>query len=226
MIRLANSSTLLSTMLGLGRQGDETANLVRTAALRTDRALKAAPAKTAEPAAKTSTARPAVTVSLSRMAQAAQAAQTQAAQAEPETLSAKTSEPERPKPPPGTVGQPGRNVGVSPFTLDEQQKLEAIVDLQKAQHRDYIRFVQERIAPNDVSSMTPADARKQLDDLSALPHLQEVQTRVMGWASSPFVFAMKDGQSTDSLDTYKGWLQERAQSEAAPPPTSGLDVQV
>jgi hypothetical protein len=243
MIRLANSSMLLSSLLGLGRQGgvgDDTANLVRTAATRADLALKAAPAKTAELPAKTATTRPAVTVSLSRMAQAAQAAQIaqaaqkqQAAQPEPEADPASKAELYRAEPyrvvlPPGAKGQPVRSSGVSPFTPDELKKLEAVTDFARTQHQDYVRFLREGTPPSEnVATMTPAQARQRLDDLSFLPRYEEVGKQVIGssWPR-PHVFdiAANNGEVTTSLDTYVGWLKDRAaQSETpATPPAKSL----
>ncbi|WP_454718258.1 hypothetical protein [Caulobacter segnis] len=246
MIRLANSSMLLSSLLGLGRQGaagDDAANLVRMATTRADQALKAAPAKTAELPAKTATTRPAVTVSLSRMAQAAQASQIaqaaqkqQAAQAEPEADPASKAELYRAEPyrvvlPPGAQGQPVRSSGASPFTPDELKKLEAVTDFARTQHQDYIRFLKEGVPPSEnVATMTPAQARQRLDDLSFLTRYEAVGKQVIGssWPA-PHVFdiAANNGEVTTSMDTYMGWLKERAaQSEtsATPPETKGLPV--
>ncbi|MDR6623980.1 hypothetical protein [Caulobacter segnis] len=87
MNRVSNSYLAMSALLGRGRLGassDDTANLIRTAALRADRAMKAAPAKAAELPAK-ATERPAVTVSLSQAAQTALAQARAAVQARPDS---------------------------------------------------------------------------------------------------------------------------------------------
>lgn len=245
MIRLANSSMLLSSMLGLGRQGgvgDDTANLVRTAATRADQALKAASAKTAELPAKTATQRPAVTVSLSRMAQAAQAAQiakaAQTAQAqpaappEPKTEAAPKAEPDRAAPPPPqTKSGPPRTANGSYFTDDEQRKLEAVFDFADAQQKDWVRVYRERTPPSEnVSAMTPAQARQRLDDLSVLKRFEEVRVQIGDPSlASPRIFAIaaNNGEVTESMDTYMGWLKDRAaQSDTPATPTSGLNIQV
>jgi hypothetical protein len=215
MIRLANSSMLLSALLGHDRQGgvgDAATNLARSPATRADQAQRRASTKTPDVPAKTSTARPSVTVSLSPMAQAAQAQ----ADSSLATTEAK--------------GRPARAVGVSPFTSDEQKKLEAIQKLSLAQHRDYVRFRREGVLPSeDLSSLTPIQARQRLDDLSVLPRLRAVETQTLGRAASQtFVFAIKDGETTESMDTYVGWLKERAQQSGttATPPKVGLNIQV
>ncbi|MBO9543864.1 hypothetical protein [Caulobacter sp.] len=225
MIRQANSSMLLSSLLGLGRQGgagDETANLVRAAAMRADQAVKAAPTKTAELPARTATARPAVTVSLSRMAQAAQAAQiAKAAQAAPPQQAAL----------PEARSEPARTSNGSHFTDEEYRKMGALMDFALVQHQDYMRFHQERILPSeDVSAMTPVQARQRLDDLSVLPRWIEVGGQLGGdtWARpNPFSIATNNGEITESMDTYMGWLKDRAaQSEAPAKPTSSLNIRV
>ncbi|WP_454761717.1 hypothetical protein [Caulobacter segnis] len=245
MIRLANSSMLLSSLLGLGRQGgvgDGAANLVRTAATRADQTLKAAQTKTAELPAKTATQRPAVTVSLSRMAQAAQAAQiakaAQTAQAqpaappEPKAEAAPKAEPDRLAPPPETKGGPPRTANGTYFTDDEQRKLQAVVDFSRAQHQDWLGFFgPERTPPSeDVSAMTPAQARQRLDDLSVLKRFDEVRIQIgdPSLASpNPFSIAANNGEITQSMDTYMGWLKDRAaQSDTPATPTSGLNIQV
>lgn len=243
MIRLANSSMLLSSLLGLGRQGgggDETANLVRTAAMRADQALKAAPTKTAELTAKTASQRPVVTVSLSRTAQAAQAAQiAQAAQGVPSPQAVSPApkadpepkaQPDRPAPPTEAKGPP-RTANGTYFTDDEQRKLEAIIDFAKAQHLDYVRYGRERIPPSEnVSAMTPAQARQRLDDLSVLKRFDEVRIQIGDPSlASPHIFsiAANNGEITYSMDTYMGWLKDRAaQSETPLAATSGLNIQV
>lgn len=242
MIRLANSSMLLSSLLGLGRQGgigDDAANLVRTAAMRADPAPKATPAKTAELPAKTATQRPAVTVSLSRMAQAAQAAQiaqaAQAAQAqptaapEPKAEAAPKTESVRPAPPPEAKSGPPRTANGAYFTDDEQRKLQAVIDFSRAQHQDLMRFRREGILPSeDVSAMTPTQARQRLDDLSVLKRFDEVRIQIgdPSLASpTPFSIAANNGDVTESMDTYMGWLKGRAAQSQAPA-TPGLNIQV
>jgi hypothetical protein len=195
MNRVSNSYLAMSALLGQGRLGassDDTANLIRTAASRADRAMKAAPAKAAELPAK-ATERPAVTVSLSQAAQMALAQARAAVQARPESSvqssSPTPSTPATPAPEPEPQAAPStaapeaktesptkprsiKDIDFGNLTPEDRTWLIAQNEAGRANH-EAVMMIRHDLDSRDTDQVTPVEARALLAKLEPLVKASE-----------------------------------------------------